>query len=139
MKHYIYSIKSFVTGALLYVGLTENLPARIKVHRETLEKGTHVNPLIQSHAIFFGIEDMYFDVLHELSNDRFYAKDVENWCIARLNPAYNRTKKPVYYEITGNILLDKKSISNSYYTKIDIETRKELLKIREIKSNLSVL
>jgi group I intron endonuclease len=58
----IYKIES-ITGNKIYVGQAVNIDKRIKSHKYTLIKNTHINPHLQNHFNKYGMDDFIFSVL----------------------------------------------------------------------------
>jgi group I intron endonuclease len=86
----IYKIES--PSGNFYIGSSVDVKRRICVHKNELQKGTHINSALRNAAATYGVEGLTF-TQYVCVLDKRYLRELEQVLIDELKPNYNISKK----------------------------------------------
>lgn len=90
MRNVIYIIKSTIDDRL-YVGSSINFNLRVNQHKHHLRKGTHHSKKLQNFVNKYGIDSIYFEVIHQCEKKE-HLIHIEQKYIDELKPFFNINK-----------------------------------------------
>lgn len=84
----VYKIQSKKLPNAFYIGSTKNYKGRVSKHMFELKNGKHRNRNIQAHCDIYGVEDLYFVIIEEISVIDLLIKR-EQFYFDLLKPTFN--------------------------------------------------